>query len=195
MNMEMEKTAAPSATKIRSIILCGLFAALTVVGSYLRIPLPVIPFTLQYFFVAFSGFLLGARRGAASQLIFAVAGLAGLPVFTKGGGLWYIFEPSFGYIIGFVLAAWFIGKCMERLGSYTIRNCLIASVLGMLLDYACGVLYMYLILNFYLGKATPILSVIFTGAVVFAPKDLALCIVTALCCNRLVPLLKKTGLC
>lgn len=193
--MQTEKTLAGPATRTRSIILCGLFAALTVVGGYIRIPLPVIPFTLQYFFVAFSGLLLGSRRGAAAQLVFLLSGLAGLPVFTKGGGPSYVFEPSFGYIVGFVFSAFAVGAYMEKVKDYSVRHCLTACLLGMLIDYALGVIHMYLILNFYLGKATSVPSVVFSGAVVFAPKDLALCILTALCCQKLVPMLKRMGLC
>lgn len=193
--MQTEKALARPASRTRSVILCGLFAALTVVGGYIRIPLPLIPFTLQYFFVAFSGLLLGSRRGALSQLVFLLCGLAGLPVFTKGGGPSYVFEPSFGYIIGFVLAAWAVGAYMEKVKEYSVFNCLIACLTGMLIDYVLGVIHMYLILNFYLGKATSVPSVVFSGALVFAPKDLALCILTALCCHKLVPMLKKMGLC
>jgi biotin transport system substrate-specific component len=53
--------------------------------------------------------MLGSKLGALSQLIYVVLGLIGIPVFTKGGGLSYIFEPSFGYLIGFILAACIIG--------------------------------------------------------------------------------------
>ena len=50
-----------------------------------------------------AGLLLGSRLGALSVSLYTVLGLAGVPVFTGGGGLWYIFQPTFGYILGFII--------------------------------------------------------------------------------------------
>ena len=68
--------------KTRALILTALFAALTAVGAFLRIPFPIAPITLQVFFTAMAGVLLGPRYGALSQLVYVVLGLIGLPVFT-----------------------------------------------------------------------------------------------------------------
>lgn len=96
--------------KTRSMILCALFAALIAAGAFLRIPIPVVPFTLQYLFTMLAGLLLGPRLGATAVGVYIVLGLAGLPVFTQGGGPGYIFQPTFGYIIGFALGAYLTGK-------------------------------------------------------------------------------------
>ena len=50
-------------TKTKSIIYCGLFTALIAVGAFIKIPVPVVPFTLQYLFTMLAGLLLGARLG------------------------------------------------------------------------------------------------------------------------------------
>lgn len=86
---------------IKSMALISLFAALTTVGAYLKVPVPVVPFTFQVF-VSISGILLGPKNGAFAQLLYAILGLIGIPVFTQGGGISYIFNPTFGYIIGFI---------------------------------------------------------------------------------------------
>ena len=99
----------PAGSATRFWVRAGLFAALTALGAFLRVPLPYVPFTLQYFFCALSGFLLGPRGGFASQGIYLVLGLAGLPVFTAGGGPAYVFQPSFGYLLGFLVAAPLVG--------------------------------------------------------------------------------------
>ena len=78
-------------SKTRSLILAALFAALTAIGAFLKIPLGALSLTLQFFFTAMAGVLLGPRWGAASQAVFVALGLAGLPVFTMGGGLGYAF--------------------------------------------------------------------------------------------------------
>ena len=81
-------------SKTRSLILAALFAALTAIGAFLKIPLGALSLTLQFFFTAMAGVLLGPRWGAASQAVYVALGLAGLPVFTMGGGLGYV--PSGG---------------------------------------------------------------------------------------------------
>jgi len=70
--------------KTRDLILISLFTALTAVGAFIRIPVPVCPFTLQLLFTTMAGLLLGARKGAVAVLSYVLLGLAGLPVFTGG---------------------------------------------------------------------------------------------------------------
>jgi len=79
-------------TKTKNMILAALFAALTAAGALIRIPLGPAPITLQFFFTALAGILLGPYLGALSQLMYVLLGLAGLPVFTAGGGPSYIFH-------------------------------------------------------------------------------------------------------
>ena len=83
-------------TKTKSLIYCGLFTALIAVGAFIKIPVPVVPFTLQYLFTMMAGLLLGPKLGALSVTFYMLLGLAGLPIFSEGGGIWYIFKPSFG---------------------------------------------------------------------------------------------------
>ena len=101
-------------TKIQLIALCSVFTALIAAGAFIRIPIPIIPFTLQTFFVVLAGMLLGAKSGAMSALAYMLLGLVGIPVFTQGGGIGYIFKPSFGYIIGFVFGAMVAGYIANR---------------------------------------------------------------------------------
>lgn len=90
-------------TKTRSLVYCTLFTALIAVGAFIKIPIPVVPFTLQYLFTMLAGILLGSRLGSLSVLAYMILGLIGLPIFSEGGGIGYVFKPSFGYIIGFAL--------------------------------------------------------------------------------------------
>ena len=96
-------------TKTKSMIYCGLFTALIAAGAFIKIPVPVVPFTLQYLFTMLAGLFLGSRRGMISVVAYMLLGLAGLPIFSEGGGIWYIFKPSFGYIIGFCLGTYVTG--------------------------------------------------------------------------------------
>ena len=62
-------------TKTKSIIYCGLFTALIAVGAFIKIPIPVVPFTLQYLFTMLAGLLLGSRRGSLSVIAYVILGL------------------------------------------------------------------------------------------------------------------------
>ena len=79
-------------------------------GAYIKINIPVQPFpmhfTMQFLFVLLAGFLLGARKGAICVGIYLAVGLSGIPVFAAGGGPAYLIRPTFGFLLGFVFAAW-----------------------------------------------------------------------------------------
>ena len=70
--------------KTKGVIYCGLFTALIAVGAFIKIPIPVVPFTLQYLFTMLAGLLLGSRLGTVSVLSYMLLGLAGLPIFFGG---------------------------------------------------------------------------------------------------------------
>lgn len=72
----------------------ALFAALTAVGAFIRIPLGYSSITLQTFFTAMAGCVLGPWYGALSQLVYVALGLVGLPIFTQGGGIGYLMQPT-----------------------------------------------------------------------------------------------------
>ena len=98
-----------SALRTRSLLLAALFAALTAVGAFLRIPVGPISFTLQVFFTCTAGLLLGPWYGAASQAVYVLLGLIGVPIFTEGGGLMYVAKPSFGFLLGLIPMTLVIG--------------------------------------------------------------------------------------
>jgi len=176
------------------MILIALFAALTAVGAFIKIPTPVVPFTLQYLFCAYSGLLLGARKGFYSQLLYLSLGLMGFPIFTNGGGITYVFQPTFGYLIGFMLCSYIIGKLTEKLRNVTITGLFSSIVAGMAAVYLCGIAHLYIIMNFYLGKNMSVKAAIITGAFPFILTDLIYSLLIAVTAATIVPLLKKLGL-
>ncbi len=96
------------------------FTLLTCFGAYIRIPLPFtpVPITLQTFFVLLSGAVLG-KFGISSQLGYIILGVLGLPVFANAGsGLIYLSGPTGGYLIGFLLASYFLGKKISNKDSF-----------------------------------------------------------------------------
>lgn len=104
-----------SGLSVRDMAYCSLFALLVGIGAHIRIPLSFVPITLQTMMVMLAALLLGARRGALAMSMYMMMGLLGLPVFTLGGGIHNIMSPTFGFIVGFIPAAWLTGFISERL--------------------------------------------------------------------------------
>lgn len=152
-------------TNIKPLIMISLFAALTAVGGMIVIPLGIVPITLQTFFVLYAGYVLGARNGAASQIFYIVLGLLGLPVYSKGGaGLGHLLGPTGGYLVGFVAAAYIVGKFTERT-ERSRTGLFVISCLAFCVLYACGIAQLMLVTHISLGAAVTM------GAVVFIPGD------------------------
>lgn len=180
--------------RTKEMILVALFAALMAIGAMIKILFPLVPFSLQPFFCAFSGIILGSRLGLLSQIVYVALGLAGVPIFTQGGGITYIFKPSFGYLLGFIVGAYVIGKVSEALKEMTLANCLISVLSGLVVIYLIGVPYIYLIANFYLKNPMTMWAAISTGCLPFVLKDLVLYVVVAITASKVVPVLRRASL-
>lgn len=179
--------------KCRNLILVAMFAALTAIGAFIRIPIPNVPFTLQYLFCALSGIVLGSKLGALSQIVYVGIGLLGLPVFTQGGGIGYVFSPTFGYLIGFIIAAYIIGKIRENIKEWKFSSAILTLFAGLLFIYLLGVSYLYVIYNFYLGKSVGVYFAVFYGFLTCIGGDVVLTIIIAYISIKLLPALKKNG--
>lgn len=177
--------------KPKHIIFAGLFAALTAIGAFIRIPLPYVPLTLQVFFCLLAGLLLGARNGLLSQIVYVGIGLAGLPVFTAGGGPGYVLNPTFGYLAGLIVCAFAVGKLSERITNITVTRLFLINILGVLIIYAVGVPYLYMVKNLYLGAETPLSKILYGGFLMTVPGDIIKSYLAALIGVKLIPAVKN----
>lgn len=180
---------------IKDMILVGLFAALMIVGTFLKIPnplFPTVPITLQLFFCIFAGLLLGAYKGLISQGIYVMLGLVGIPVFAGGGGLDYIFKPTFGFILSFIFVAALVGYLLEKQKGFSLTRLLTATSLGVVLSYIIGIGYMYLVRKFYSGADITVMALVIAMAPYFI-KDIALAVLASLSALKIIPILKKAG--
>ncbi len=175
--------------KTTSIIYCGLFTALIAVGAFIKIPVPVVPFTLQYLFTMLAGLLLGARLGSLSVFAYMVLGLAGLPIFSEGGGLWYVFKPSFGYIIGFVVGTFVTGWIAEHMKHKTVLNYLAANLTGLMIVYAFGMIYYYVICNYVINTPIGVWPLFLYCFLLAVPGDIALSILGAVVAKQVRPVI------
>jgi biotin transport system substrate-specific component len=129
-------------TDAKPLIYAALFAALTAIGAFIKIPLPIspVPITLQVFFVLLAGLILGARGGGTSMTVYVILGIIGLPVFSGGSSvLGVLLGPTGGYLLGFIAGAFLTGLVYTRTGSTRI-GAIIAMVAGLILIYLLGVI-------------------------------------------------------
>lgn len=177
--------------RTKNIILCALFTALITAGAFIKIPIPIVPITLQYLFTMLAGLLLGSKWGFISVSVYIILGLAGLPIFASGGGIGYIFQPSFGYIIGFAAGAFMTGKIAEKSGDPSYKRLLSANFAGLLIVYIFGMIYYYFMSNFYLNNPIGLWPLFLYCFIVTVPGDILLCIFGAVVGKRIIPILRK----
>ena len=184
------KTKKEKTLSTRGMVLCAMFTALIAIGAFLRIQLPIspVPYTMQFLFVNLAGILLGSRRGLTAVGLYIILGLVGVPVFSTGGGFDYIFRPTFGYILGFALGAWLAGMISEH-GTNSIKTYLLAGFANFILIFALGLVYCYLISNYYLATPIGVKKLLLTGFLYFVPVDVFFVIVSAVLAKRLRPML------
>ena len=177
--------------KTKRRILSALCITLIVIGTWIRIPIPIVPFTLQFLFTTLTGLVLGGKSGAATVCIYILMGLIGLPVFTEGGGLSYIIKPSFGYIIGFAVAAYVTGTIANQTPYPSYKRLLIANFIGLGIVYLIGMIYYYLVSKLYFNTPIGIWSLFLYCFLLAVPGDIILCIISALLAKRLIPIIKN----
>ncbi len=126
----------------RDVLLVIGGAAFVGIAAQIAIPLPFtpVPLTGQTFAVLLAGAALGSIRGILSMLLYSVAGLVGVPWFAAGASGFAM--PSFGYILGFIVAAGLVGFLAERGWTRTVLDTALAMVLGNVIIYGVGVTWL-----------------------------------------------------
>ncbi len=146
-------------SRLRSLLLTAMFAALTAAGAFVRIG----TVTLQVFFACGAGILLGPWWGTASQGLYLLLGLVGLPLFTQGGGPMYIMQPTFGFLLGLLPLAWVTGY----LSKYPRIPLFLCSLGGLVAMYAVALPYFYYIT----GGVLPLRELFLTACAPYLPFD------------------------
>lgn len=166
--------------KIKDITIMSILLALLIISSKISFNIGPIPITLQTFMVFLISLLLGPKKGSIVMLTYIIMGLIGIPVFSGGGGFDYIFKPSFGFIIGFFFASLVIG--IKRDVFYAKY---ITTTIGLLIINLCGIIYMYLIMNYYLMLDKSISYILEVGVLPFIFKDFVVVILTCILYSRI----------
>ena len=173
----------------RELTACAMFAALIAVGAFIKIPIGLVPVTFQVLFAAMAAFVLGPRVGTTAVVVYIMAGLAGAPIFIKGGGVWYIFEPTFGFLLGFA-AAVLVSDAIAVRAKGKFSKYILASLAFIAVLYAVGLPYLYCIVKFYMGVSLPVGKLLTAYFLVFLPNDVLSCAVAAVAAFKIKPMLK-----
>ncbi|MCD8308645.1 MAG: biotin transporter BioY [Clostridia bacterium] len=170
---------------------CALFAALMVVGAYIKIPFPLVPLTFQTVICVLSGLMLGWKKAGIAMGVYCIMGLIGIPVFASEpyGGFSYVLKPSFGYILGFILAAVCAGLVRGSNTKVPLWRYFVAAAAAFIANYAVGIVYFIAVwqLNGYEGLG----SAVVTYNLLYMPKDIVLCALAAVLAWKVVPVIYK----
>ncbi|MCE5314312.1 MAG: biotin transporter BioY [Armatimonadota bacterium] len=158
-------------------------AALTAVCANIAFYLPgnPVPVTGQVFAVILCGMVLGGRLGALSQIEYIAAGLMGAPIFTgfRAGSL-VLAGPTVGYLVGFVAAAYMVGRLMEVRETPTFHYACLAGILGVAAIHMLGVAW----ISIWGGGTFQGFAAWVVGAVPFIGVDVAKVVLAAGLCAR-----------
>jgi biotin transport system substrate-specific component len=141
----------------RKTLLIALFTGLIIVGTFIKVPLPPVPISLQTFFVILAGMIGGLQIGLFATVIYLLLGIIGLPVFSSGGGLAALIGPTGGYLVGMLLAVIVVGIFSDRIKAEDNKKkqillCTIGGILGTLVIYAIGLPWLKSSLDWTWGK-------------------------------------------
>jgi len=144
-------------SRVNSVLLVIGAAAITALAAQWEIHLPFtpVPVTGQTFAVLLTGAALGMTLGAAGQAVYVVAGAVGLPVYAGGAAGWdaATAQGSAGYLIGFIVAAGFVGFMAERRQDRTFPTMFTAFIAGSFIIYAFGVVGLMILLDLTFTEA------------------------------------------
>ena len=157
-----------------AILIGGLLpaAVLIPVPEPLLIDLPV---TWQVPALFLCSMVSGPRAGVMAAVAYLTLGLLNLPVFHGGGGLSYVLQPGFGYLAGFIPAAWLTGRLAHQSGMGDLIRQSLSAFAGLFILQICGLLNLGLGAMF--GRwSTPLLPLIMQYTIGPLPSQLLLCI-------------------
>jgi biotin transport system substrate-specific component len=165
---------------IRQMTLVSLFAALTAAGAFISIPLYPVPITLQNLFTLLAGMTLGSVLGGASQIIYVLLGAIGLPVFAGfKAGIGVLFGPTGGYLFGFIITSYIIGKIIELKKEKDIIYYFLAGGIGIIIIYISGITQLSLVTGIGIKKA------LMVGVFPFLPGDILKIIAASFIASKL----------
>lgn len=191
--MTTTTTRTANHSKTLNLVHIAMFAALMAIGANISSFLVIggVPITLQTFFAILAGLLLGSRLGAISMIVYALIGLAGVPVFAAfSGGMDTLVSPTFGFIVSFVFIALVSGWISEK---YPTRaGFVVAALAGLVVNYVIGTNWMYAAYKLWFAAPEGFTyKMAWAWMMVPLPKDIILSVLAGLFGFRLKPIIQR----
>ena len=149
----------------------ALFAALTSILAFIIVPLPLspVPVSGQTLGVMLAGIFLKGRNAFFSQFIYILMGIIGLPIFAGGSsGIGVLLGPTGGFIWGFLIGAYIIGKLTEKeFNTPWLGNSLSLILGGVIAIYIPGVIQYVIVMGVSVKEAISVAVIPFLPGDVF----------------------------
>jgi biotin transport system substrate-specific component len=158
---------------------------LTAAAAQISVPLPFtqVPFTFQPMVVLLGGLALGSRLGLASQILYLMAGVAGLPVFatsvTLPPGALRLLGPTGGYLMAYPFAAFLTGYLAERGLDRRYPTSVLAMLAGLVVIYAFGATWLGVFARTETSAPIGVHAALVTGVYPFIAADVVKLLVAA----------------
>jgi biotin transport system substrate-specific component len=161
-------TTGPTEQAVRGIALALIGTLVLTLSAKVQVPFWPVPATLQSLCIVMIGATFGARLGLATVMLYLVEGAAGLPVFAgtpeRGIGLAYMVGPTGGYLLGFLVAAYVVGRLVESGFARSLPTIALSVLAAHAAIHGFGLLW--------LGSAIGFEKAIAVGYLPFVPADL-----------------------
>lgn len=161
-----------------AVIFFGIITGitLTALSAFVRIPLPFtpVPLTLQTLVVLLLGAALGRKYGTVTQASYVLLGSIGMPIFAGASfGFAHLAGPTGGYLIGFIAAAYLVGKLIPKSGNASYIRIFSAMLIGSSIILLLGTIQLALVMHLRWNQA------ILAGLLPFIPGDIIKSIIAA----------------
>jgi biotin transport system substrate-specific component len=140
---------AASSNLVRNIVLAVAGSLFVAAAAQITVPMWPVPMTLQSMAVLLVGGVYGSRLGAATLGLYALEGAMGLPFFAGAkGGIgdakldYFLPASSMGYVVGFIIAAWLVGKLIESGWGNSLPKSVLATLAGAVALYVPGLIWL-----------------------------------------------------
>ena len=133
-----------------------------------------LPSTWQVPALLLTALVCGPNAGVIASVAYITIGLFQLPVFHGGGTLDYLFTPGFGFLVGFIPAAWLTGRLANQAGMNNLPRLTLSAVAGLMALQACGVLNL-IFGSLMIRWSNPLPELLFTYTIAPLPAQLSLC--------------------
>ena len=141
---------------LKNLLIILIGSILYALSARIAIPIPPVPVTLQTLVLLTFSMAVGSRLAFLTFALYIFQGIIGIPVFAKPpfSGFYYLLGPSGGYLLGMLIASYFVGYLAEKNYDKNFIKSLITIFIGTIIIFIPGLIW----LGFWFDQYHPELS-------------------------------------